>query len=85
MDNTEIVEPKKNTKTHVVRLLQALAKIYEDPGASIPERLQATRLAMDAMDRRPVPKRKTDLDKLREEALKKALSKKKAPPVKTEP
>ncbi len=67
-----IPEPEKkkhNTRSHLNRLLIALAKIYEDDSASIPERLQATRLASEILERRPVPRRKTDKEKMIEKAL----------------
>ena len=71
MSETEDKKEKvKNKGTYINRLLKALAEIYEDPKAAVPEKLQATRLALDALERRPVPKRKTDKDKLLEKALK---------------
>lgn len=45
------------------RLLQALASVYEEEGATKHEKLQAVKMSLEAMKHRKKPKRKTDRDK----------------------
>lgn len=68
---TEEIQPKKklNTKTHIARLLTALASIYEDENAGVQEKLQAAKLMLDALARRPVVRRKTDKERMIAAAL----------------
>lgn len=65
------VPPKKkpDTRSHSTRILAALTLIYEDGDAGIQERLQAIKIATEVLERRPKYRRKTDKEKLIEEAL----------------
>jgi hypothetical protein len=60
---------KHNTRSYADRILQALAKIYEQDAASIPEKLQAIKISSEILERRPTPRRKTNKEKLVEKAL----------------
>lgn len=62
------------------RLLQALARIFDDPNASISEKLQALELSAKILPMRPIPKRRTEKDKLIIAALKRKEPKKKEEP-----
>jgi hypothetical protein len=69
-------KPKKHqTRSYANRLLKALAEILESPDASIPEKIQAAKISHEALERRPIPRRKTEIERLRAEALKKTLNK----------
>lgn len=59
----------KQGKSHINRILQALARVYEDQGASASEIIQAAKLASEVLERRPMPRRKTEKEKLVEAAL----------------
>ena len=53
------------------RLLQALAKIFEDPDSSVAEKLQALELSAKVLPMRPPVRRKSEKEKIIIEALKK--------------
>lgn len=57
------------TRTYADRILRALARVYEDPNATVTEVIQAARLASDILERRPKVRRKTAKERLVEEAL----------------
>lgn len=65
------------TKSYINRVLRSLAEIHESPESTPEERIQALRLTIEALDRRPSPRRTT----AKERAITAALSgpKKKAP------
>lgn len=64
-----VSKPKKNTRSHLTRILIALAKIYEEDTASVPEKLQALALSSEILERRPTHRRKTDKERAVERAL----------------
>lgn len=66
-------------KSFINRVLRSLAEIHESQNSSPEERLQALRLSIEAIDRRPVAKRKTDKDKALIAALGGKSGKKKSP------
>ena len=57
------------TISHANRILRALERIYDDPEASVPEVLQAAKLASEILERRPPINRKTAKDKAIEKLL----------------
>ena len=81
----EVPKKKHNTTSHANRILNALARIYENPTASVPEALQAVRLASEVLERRPTPRRKTDKEKMIERALGKSQSRPFGPKKKATP
>jgi hypothetical protein len=65
----EMANEKGKPTSHVYRLIHALEAIYEGNEASVSEKLQSMRLAMEALDKRPIPKRMSTKDKLLAESL----------------
>lgn len=72
------MEPNKRKPglSKINRILKALEGIYESEITSVPEKLQAIRLSMEALERRPVAKKLSNKDKALLAALDKGKQKK---------
>jgi hypothetical protein len=64
---------KRKITGYANRLLAALTDILEDPNATVAERIQAAKIALEALPMRRIPRKKTD----KERAIIKALEGKK--------
>ena len=77
MDNEKVPVPGKKLpgKSKIVRVINALESIFEDPNVPASLRLQALNIALETLKMRPIPRRKTDKEKLVIESLKRGQKK----------